>query len=176
LEVQVPKGVKPPAIGAYGVERLSPKLAVIAYPVVAAAYPALGFERWRRYARTAAASPPERSGLLGLRTDSGYYCGLLIYRNDREPWHEPRLSVELFIALDIIDARIAIDALIAATEAKAVALACPTVQVRIERASELISRVRQAGYRPVGEIMTKEIPATTKINLTGLSRHLGQSP
>jgi hypothetical protein len=164
LEVQVPKGIKPPAVGAYGVERLSPELAVIAYPVVAAAYPEVGIERWRRYVRTAAAAPPERSGLLGLRVDSGYYCGLLIYRNDREPWHEPRLSVELFIALDVIDARSAIDTLIAAAEAKAAALACPTVQVRIDRASELVGRIRQAGYRPVGELMTKEISTAIKIN------------
>ncbi len=160
----MPKEVKPPAIGTYGVERLSPELAVIAYPVVAAVYPAVGFERWQRYVRTVAAAPPEQSGLLGLRVDAGYYCGLLIYRNDREPWHEPRLSVELFIALDVIDARNAIDALIAAAEAKAVALACPTVQVRIERGSESGNRIRQAGYRPLGELMIKEISGPTKIN------------
>jgi len=88
----VPKGVKPSAFGTYGVELLSPELAVIAYPVVAAAYPTVGFEQWRGYAGTVAAAPPERSGLLGLRSDSGYYCGLLVYRNDREPWHEPRLG------------------------------------------------------------------------------------
>jgi hypothetical protein len=164
LEVQVPKGVKPEADGTYGVERLSPELAMIAYPVVAAAYPAVGFEQWRRYARTAAAAPPGRSGLLGLRADSRYYCGLLIYRNDREPWHEPRLSVELFVALDIINARTAIDALIAAAEARAIALSCPTIQVRVERPSELVSRIREAGYQPAGVLMTKEMSATTKIN------------
>ena len=160
----MPKGSKPPAVGRYRIELLSPELAVIAYPVVAAAYPAVGFERWQGYARTAAAAPPELSGVLGLRADAGYFCGLLVYRNDREPWHKPRLSVELFVALDVIDERTAIDALIAAAEAKAAALACPTVQVRIERASDLVNRIRQAGYRPVGELMAKEIPATTKIN------------
>lgn len=160
----MPKGVKPPAVGTYGVERLSAEHAVIAYPVVAAAYPAVSLERWQHYAVSAAAAPPERSGILGLRIDAGYFCGILIYRNDREPWHEPRLSVELFVALDVIDVRTAIDALIAAAEAKAAALACPTIQVRIEQPSELASRIRQAGYRPVGELMTKEISSTPKIN------------
>ena len=76
----------------------------------------------------------------------------------------PRLSIELFVALDVIDAWTAIDALIAAAEARAATLACTAVQIRIERGSELVSRIWQAGYRPIGELMTKEISATSTIN------------
>jgi len=75
-----------------------------------------------------------------------------------------RVSVELFVALDVIDPPTAIDALIAEAEARAAALACLTVQVCIDRDSDLASRIRKAGYRPVRALMTKEIPATTKIN------------
>ena len=160
----MPKGLKPPAFGTYQVELLSPELAVIAYPVVAAAYPTVAVEQWRGYAGSVAAAPPEQSGLLGLCSDSGYYCGLLVYRNDRGPWHEPRLSVELFVALDMIDPRTAINALIAAAEARAAALSCLTVQVCTDRDSDMASRIRKAGYRPVRALMTKEIPAMTKIN------------
>lgn len=158
----------PPQIGRkvrpYRVEPLSPEHARIVYPVVAAAYPAVAAERWQHYARTLTQLPQDQAGLLGLSTDTGYFCGLLVYRNDREPWHEPRLTVELFVAIDVTAVDAAIDALLAAAEAKAVALACTMVQIRIERGQNLASRIRRSGYRSAGELMTKQVAGPVRIN------------
>jgi hypothetical protein len=158
------KGYQKPVISAYEIELLSPDRALIAYPLVLAGHPEVELEQWLRYVRALTEQPPERSGVLGLRGDAGYFCGLLIYRNDREPWHEPRLSVELFVAVDLVNVRAVTDALLAAAEAKAAALACAVLQIRIEHGPDLVKRIRQAGYRPAAELMTKDIPALPKPN------------
>ncbi len=153
-----------PMAQAYRVEPLSPDRARIAYPVVAALYPTLGQESWQRYARTLTESPQDQTGALGLSTEAGYFCGLLIFRNDREPWHEPRLTVDLFVAIDVTAVHAATLALLAAAEAKAAALACTVVQIRIEQGPDLVQRIRQAGYRPAGEMMAKQVAAPGRIN------------
>ncbi len=136
----------------------------MAYPLVLAAHPAVELQQWLRYVRALTELPPECSGVLGLRGDGGYFCGLLIYRNDREPWHDPRLSVELFVAIDLVNVRAVTDALLAAAEAKAAALACTVVQIRIEHGPKLVARIRQAGYRPAAGLMAKDITALPKPN------------
>lgn len=149
---------------AYDLKPLSPDNASIAYPVISAAYPAVELQQWLQYVRALTELPPNKSGILGLRSDAGYFCGLLIYRNDREPWHEPRLSVELFVAIDLVNVRAATDALLAAAEAKAAALACTAVQIRIEDGQELARRIGRAGYRQTAALMTKSIAALPPVN------------
>jgi hypothetical protein len=56
------------------------------------------------------------------------------------------------------------DALLAAAEAKAAALACTIVQIRIEHGPKLVERIRQAGYRSTAVLMTKDITALPKPN------------
>ena len=149
----------------YSVEPLSPDEVTIVYPLVAAVYPVAGVQQWQRYARALTAAPPERSGVLALRGEAGYFCGVLVYRNDQEPWHEPRLNVDLFVALDLIDARAATDALLGAAEAKAAALACTTVQIHATRGLEpLVEQIRRAGYAPAGQLMTKGVSKLNSAN------------
>lgn len=145
-----------PAVYQVGV--LSPEHAAIVYPLVLAAFPTVELGQWRNYARTVMEAPPDRVGILGLRNGAGYFCGLLIYRNEREPWHEPRLSIDLFLALDLIEVETAIDALLTAAEAKAIALGCVAVQIRLEHKPDVRGRVRRAGYRTAAELMTKAVP------------------
>jgi len=148
----------------FRIEPLSPDLLSIMYPVVAAAYPTVRLESWQSYAGTIIASPPDRCGLLGLRGDDGYFCGLLIYRNGREPWREPRLAVDLFIALDLVNPEAATNALLAAAEMKAVALACEAVEINVEHGLNIDQHLKRAGYRSTAELMTKRIAAPPRVN------------
>jgi len=150
----------------YRVEALAPDQVLIAYPLVTAAFPAVGVRQWQDYAAGMAAAAAE-SGVLGLRSAAGYFCGLLIYRNDRGPWHEPRLDVDLFVALDLIDTRTATTALIGAAEDKAAALGCTRVFVRLDGGPDSIrTQLRGAGYRPADGVVAKSlaVPAATRPN------------
>lgn len=147
----------------YRVEALSADQVMVAYPLVAATFPAVGVQQWQDYAGALAEAPPNESGVLALRSGAGYFCGLLIYRNDRGPWHEPRLDVDLFMALDLIDTRTATAALIKAAEAKAAALGCTTVFMRLDGGPDSIrTQLRVAGYVPTDGVVAKNIavPAT----------------
>jgi hypothetical protein len=138
----------------FSVHALSTDEVPIVFPLVNGAYPALDLKQWNDAALAFAQA--ENSGLLGLRGEGGYFCGLLIYRCDRNPWHEPRMAVDLFVALDLIEGATAVGALLAAAEAKANALACLTVQIRVDdRHAALPELVRKAGYAPAAELLTK---------------------
>lgn len=150
----------------YSIHALSPNEVPIVFPLVGAAYPMLDLKQWNDVARAFARGHAGECGLLGLRSEGGYFCGLLIYRCDRNPWHEPRMAVDLFVALDLIESRAAVAALLEATEAKANALACLTVQIHIDHCQAALSRhVRQAGYSRTAELLTKAIvPAEVLLN------------
>lgn len=151
----------------YRVEALAPDQVLIAYPLVTAAFPAVGVQQWQDYAADMAAAAAAESGVLGLRSAAGYFCGLLIYRNDRGPWHEPRLDVDLFVALDLIDTRTATAALIGAAEDKAAVLGCTTVFVRLDGGPDSIrTQLRGAGYRPADGVVAKRlaVPAAGRPN------------
>ncbi len=144
----------------YRIEALAPDKVAIAYPLVTAAFPAVGVRQWQDYAGALAAAPAAEGGVLALRSGGGYFCGLLIYRNDRGPWHEPRLDVDLFMALDLIDTRTATAALIGAAEAKAAALGCTTIFVRLDGGPDSIrTQLRVAGYGPTDGVVAKTIEA-----------------
>jgi hypothetical protein len=149
----------------YRVEPLPADQVMIAYPLVTAAFPAVGLQQWQDYAGGLAGASPAESGVLALRNDAGYFCGLIIYRNDRGPWHEPRLNVDLFVALDLIDAGTATAALIEAAEAKAADLGCTAVFIRLDGGLESIrAQLRAAGYRPTDGVVAKTIQASTRPN------------
>jgi hypothetical protein len=150
----------------FSIHALSADEVPVVFPLVNGAYPALDLKQWNDAARPFAQAPAEACGLLGLRGEGGYFCGLLIYRCERHPWHEPRMGVDLFVALDLIDEGPAVAALLGAAEAKANALACLTVQIRVDdRHTALAKHVRDAGYSPSAELLTKAIvPAEVLLN------------
>jgi len=144
----------------FTVEPLPKEQALVAYPLIVAVFPAVGIQQWWTYVNSLTEAPPNKSGVLALRSEVGYFCGLLIYRNDRAPWHEPRLDVDLFLTLDLIDSSSANNAMLKAAEEKAIVLACSTIFIRLDGGSESMRiQLRQAGYTPTDGVVTKKIGA-----------------
>lgn len=150
----------------YSIHALLPDEAAIVFPLVNGAYPSVDLKQWNDFVRIFTQASPEESGLLGLRGEGGYFCGLLIYRCNRNPWHEPRMAVDLFVAFDLVESGAAVGALLAAAEAEANALACLTVEIRVdERHKSLAGIVNKAGYALAAELLTKAIvPAEVLLN------------
>ena len=145
----------------FSVQSLSRDQVATVFPLISAAYPATTPAVWTDFGRSLAERSPSYSGALGLKNEAGYFCGVLIYRNDRDAWHEPELAVDLFVALDLINVGAAAKALLEAAETQAAELGCTRIHIQIDKHNEVLVRsIRNAGYSVIARLFDKEVSAS----------------
>ena len=136
----------------------------IVFPLVNAAYPDIDMDRWQQFAG-ALIEAPQLSGALGLQGEGGYFSGVLIYRISRDLRTGLYLAVDLFVALDLVDGRAAVEALMSTAEARAAELDCASVQLRIDSSHKsLVQHAKRTGYATAAELLSKKIPKRTAPN------------
>jgi hypothetical protein len=136
----------------------------LAYPLVSAASPKVGLARWRKYAEDMTAGQRLSGGVLGMRGEGAYLCGVMAYHVEPDLAHDRILAVNLFVALDLIDQESAVGTLLDIAEAKARELRCDAVYIRIGRNHQnLTNLVESAGYVPDALLLHKSVaePVTT---------------
>lgn len=142
--------IRPGHLEGIAVQRLAAADFRAAYPLVRAAIPTLGLDSWLRFARRIA--DPDRAGRSGImaawRKSRPYPAGLFWYRRDCDLECGTALHAHGFIAIDIIDHRPIVHALVAALEELGNTLGCQVIRPVIDiDADGLLHALLAAGYR-----------------------------
>ncbi len=137
---------------------LTPDLVPVAFPLVNAAIPTVDLATWQRFVQPMInADPVGSEGVIGLRSEAGYLCGLMVYRVDRDLQNGVTLAVDLLVALDLVNVTAAGRALLHAAEAKALELRCSGIHIRLGSEQKgLAGCLDASGYRPSANLYCKD--------------------
>jgi hypothetical protein len=138
---------------------LSPDLVSVAFPLVNAAIPTVDLATWQRFVQPMTnADLVGSEGVIGLRNEAGYLCGLMVYRIDRDLKNGVTLAVDLLVALDLVNVIAAGRALLQAAEAKALELHCSGIHIRLGSEQKALADCLNAGgYRPSANLYCKKV-------------------
>lgn len=138
---------------------LPPDLVSVAFPLVSAAMPAVDLATWRSFVQPMInAEPIGSAGVIGLRNEAGYLCGLMVYRIDRDLKNGATLAVDLLVALDLVNVTAAGRALLQAAEAKALERHCAGIHIRLGSEQKTLAECLDAsGYRSSANLYRKGV-------------------
>jgi hypothetical protein len=135
-----------------------------AFALIRALHPSLTLDNWRSFA-TPLVDQEEmaQSGLICVRNERGYLCGLFVYRVESDLAHERAFVVDIIAALDVVDAKFVIRAMMAAAEATALRLDCGITRVRVNRnQTGLGLYLRENGLGVEGELLSTPMPPSKR--------------
>jgi hypothetical protein len=143
----------------FQVAALSDDQVAQAFPLIQATWPSAELGAWQSFVRFFNdRTMGEHTGVLAVRDPSGSICGILAYRLDRDLRAGRMLAVQLFTAVDLANSPRTVRALLDAAEARAAALGCAGVQIRLYGdQSGLASRLRRLGLSCEGDLFWKRI-------------------
>lgn len=137
----------------------------LAYPLVSAALPGVDLLRWREYADIAGGEAEHSRGIIGLRGDGDYLCGVMAFHVGEDLRHGRVLSVDLFIALDLVNEGHAIRTLLDVAETKAREMRCAAVQISINSDHKGLSdTIENAGYVSEARLLHKPVTGRVATN------------
>jgi hypothetical protein len=127
-----------------------------AFALIQALHPSLTLDTWRAFARPLVDQAPSgQYGLVGVRNEAGYLCGLFVYRVEPDLAHERAFVVDVIAALDVVDQKRVIRATMEAVRAMAHRLRCRITRVRVNRnQAGLALFLRESGLEIEGEFLS----------------------
>ncbi len=130
-----------------------------AFPLVNAVFPSVDLDGWQRFA-SHFLEAPQAGGFIGLRSQSGYLCGLLACHAVPSVLRGAVLLVELFLVLDLVNERAAIEALHRTAIAAAQAKACAGLRICLDgRQVKLANCLMSLGLASEGLMLSQAVPA-----------------
>ena len=137
---------------------LSEAQAAQTLPLAQVTWPELDLAHWRKFIQSFAACTDGLSGILALRDPCDYFSAMLAYRVEPDVRRGFVLTVQLFTAVDLANSAALAKKLLAAAEARAVALGCSSVEIRLYRAqSNLAVQLRSLGLAETAAIVSKPV-------------------
>ena len=141
-------------------EELTPGSAGTVFPLLREAIPGLSLPGWLRFARRVSA--PRRSLQSGIvvvrRAPRPMPCGLFIWRRDDDLEHGAVLVAEHLVAIDLLDPKPVMDALVRELEALAKRLGCGGVRtMMIQPDAPVAAQLLAAGHAKDGAAMWKQV-------------------
>ncbi len=138
---------------------LSGEQVPLAFPLIQATWPGADLASWLSFVEFFNDHLATMgSGVLALRDQGGYICGVLVYRRDRDLRAGPILAVELLTAVDLVDSPRTVQALLDAAETRALELGCAGVQIRLHKdQAGLASRLRSLALVSEAGLFWKKI-------------------
>jgi hypothetical protein len=142
-------------------ENLRPDQIRSVYPLIRETTPTISLQAWMRFARQLTAT--RRAGQSGIvavrRVGRDFPCGLFCYRVDNDLEHGRVLIAEHFVAVDLLDPKAVLAALVEELEALARRLGCTAIR-SVVHGSELAvaGGLSAAGHTPEGELLLKPLP------------------
>ncbi len=145
----------------------------LVWPLVRAAAPTLRISAWQRYARALADREVAPGGadagkqvvrrrgiMLARRRSQRFPCGLVCYQVKPDRRFGSVMTAEHLIAIDLVDPRPVVRALVEHLEAAGRAMGCGAVRSVVHRGGDDITfSLLAAGLRPEGTTLTKNIEA-----------------
>jgi len=127
-----------------------------AFALIQALHPSLTLDNWRSFAIPLVDQEPlAQSGLVGVRNEAGYLCGLFVYRIESDLAHERAFIVDVIAALDVVDAKVVIRAMMEAVQGTARRFGCGIARIRVNRnQTGLGLYLRKNGLELEGELLS----------------------
>ncbi len=127
----------------------------LAFPLIQAMVPGITLDSWLAYAT---AGPSVEHGIVALRSDAKYICGLFLYRIAADLIDGKIFTVDLFVTLDLLREEFAFDALHQIAEARAIELKCNQMEIRVRQNQSLLGqRLQKSGHDPRWQLFCKRI-------------------
>lgn len=131
------------------------------FPLVREVAPGLRPAAWRRYARRVVGGMRAgRGGVMVARREGRRFpCGMFCYRREQDLAGEAVLVASHLVALDILDPRPVLVALVAELDALAPRLGCTAVHTLVaDEAAEVAMVLAHAGHRRESQTLAKPTP------------------
>lgn len=113
---------------------LSADQAAQAFPLIQTIVPSISLEHWSDFVRLVnrpQAPQARQAGIMTVQSERGYIHGLFCYTVGVDLRHGPVLSIENFVALDLVERELAVKALVNAMEKMAHRLDCRAIHVHL---------------------------------------------
>jgi hypothetical protein len=146
------------------VEPLAKHQIAATFPLIREALPKLDVAGWTRLARrlTDPRRAHERGILVARRNQRQHACGLFYYRKELDLQHGEILMADHFVAVDLLDPRPVVAALIEALEKLAYNLECAAIRSVVHASSsDIASELFSAGHYLEGATLWKTLPPLT---------------
>ena len=126
-----------------------------AFALIQALHPSLTLETWQAFAtQLVDQRPSAQRGLIGVRNETGYICGLFVYRAEADLMHERAFAVDVIAAIDIVDASVVIREMMKAARATARRLGCGIIRVRVDRNQPALAHfLGESGLEIEGQVL-----------------------
>jgi hypothetical protein len=127
-----------------------------AFALIQALHRGQTLDNWRAFASPLVDQKPlAHCGLVGIRNEAGYLCGLFVYHVEADLAHKRAFIVDVIAALDIVGAQYVIFAMMEAAQARAEHLGCGITRVRVTRDQTAIAvYLRKNGFKLEGQLLS----------------------
>lgn len=130
-----------------------------AFALVHALRPGVTLDRWRSFAmRLLNKRASSEYGMMGIRDEGGYFGSLLVFRVEDTLDHRRVLTVLPIAALDFVNARAVMQAMLDAAEAAARRLGCAVIHTRVGREQVLLAEfLRGVGHQSEAQVLSTRV-------------------
>jgi hypothetical protein len=137
-----------------------------AFALVQALHPSLTLDNWRSFAIPLVDQELlAQGGLVGVRNEASYLCGLFVYRVESDLAHERAFIVDVIAALDVVDAKSVVRAMMESVQSTAHRFGCGVARIRINRnQTGLGLYLRKNGLEVEGELLRMPLAASSDRN------------
>lgn len=135
----------------------------IAYALIRAWHPRVTLESWRGFAEALTGNHAPHQGIIAIRNEAGYLCGLFVYRAEPDLHHGRALVVDPVAALDVIDVKSVVQAMVETAESMAARLGCEVARFRIPAPqSWLAEQLQGAGHHVEANVLSTPVAFAVK--------------
>jgi hypothetical protein len=126
-----------------------------AFALIQALHRSQTLDNWRIFASPLVDQKPlAQCGLVGVRNEAGYLCGLFVYRVEVDLAHKRAFIVDVIAALDIVGPQYVIRAMMEAAQARGQQLGCGITRVRVTCDQTAIALcLRHTGFKLEGQLL-----------------------
>lgn len=146
---------------AFTVRALAPDEIRSVYPLIREAMPAVNLTAWTDFARRLTGRRLSNAGIIAAwREGRPFPCGLFCYRVDATLGQGRVLIAEYFVAVDLLDPKGVLDALVAELDALGRRLACNAVRSVVHGGEPVLAGgLAAAGHAPEASLLLKALEA-----------------
>ncbi|HEY1932083.1 MAG TPA: hypothetical protein VGG99_08730 [Acetobacteraceae bacterium] len=129
------------------------------YPLIREAMPSIGLTAWLAFARPLLGRRATQTGIIAARrAGRAFPCGLFCYRVDSDLANGRMLIAEHFVAVDLLDPKAVLAALVAELDALGQRLGCDAVRSVVHAQEPTIAGgLVAAGHAPEASLMLKPL-------------------
>ncbi len=137
----------------------------IAYALIRAWHPRVTLDAWRGFAQALISGHPlaPQHGITAIRNEAGYLCGLFVYRAEADLHHGRALVVDPVAALDVIDVKSVVQAMVETAESIAHQLGCEIARFRIPAPQAwLAEQLQGTGHHVEANVLSTPVAFTMR--------------